>query len=168
VAKATDLLVEALGRVNETVHDVVDDLDRALLTARLDDDANTIAWLVWHLSRVEDDHVAGVAGTPQVWHDGWFDRFGLPFGRDEHGFGHGREQVAAVDVPADLLTGYHDAVHEATVDYLRTVDDTDLDRIVDERWDPPVTLGVRLVSVVNDTTQHVGQAAFAKGVLLRR
>ena len=43
----------------------------------------------------------------------------------------------------------------------------DLDRIVDTRWTPAVTLGVRLVSVINDSMQHVGQAAFVRGCLER-
>jgi hypothetical protein len=76
--------------------------------------------------------------------------------------------VAAVQVDsADLLTGYYDAVHERTVAYLTTLSDADLDRIVDERWDPPVTLGVRLVSVISDDLQHAGQAAYARGLIER-
>jgi hypothetical protein len=164
---ATELLVDALDRVHEGVHAVVEGLDRAALTHRLDPDANTIGWLVWHLTRVEDDHLAGVAGSDQVWHDGWFDRFGVPFGRDEHGYGHTSEQVAAVDVDGDLLVGYHDAVHSRAVALVRSLTDEDLARIVDERWDPPVTMSVRLVSVVNDCSQHLGQAAFVRGVLER-
>ena len=165
---ATDLLVDALGRVKETVHDVADGLDRAVLTHRVDPDANTIAWLLWHLSRIEDDHVAHVAGTGQAWlEDGWCDRFGLPFGPAEHGYGHTSAQVAAVDVDADLLMGYHDAAHARAVAYVRGLADDDFARIVDRRWDPPVTLGVRLVSVVNDCTQHVGQAALLRGIIER-
>jgi hypothetical protein len=134
----------------------------------VDPEANTIGWLVWHLTRVQDDHVADVAGRPQAWHeDGWYERFGLPFGRDEHGYGHTPEQVGAVDVAADLLRDYHDAVHRRTVGYLRSLADEDFARIVDERWNPPVTLGVRLVSVVNDCTQHVGQAAYVRGAAER-
>jgi hypothetical protein len=126
----------------------------------VDPEANTIGWLVWHLTRVQDDHVADVAGRPQAWHeDGWYEKLGLPFGRDEHGYGHTPEQVGAVDVSAELLGGYHDAVHRRTVGYFA--------RVVDERWNSPVTLGVRLVSVVNDCTQHVGQAAFVRGVAER-
>lgn len=166
--KGTDLLVDALDRVQETVHTAVEGLTRERLTGRVDDDANSIAWLVWHLTRIQDDHVAGVAGTGQVWHGGWADRFALPLDRDDHGFGHTSAQVAAVDVDADLLLGYHDAVHDRSVAYLRTVRDEDLSRVVDRSWDPPVTLAVRLVSVVNDCMQHAGQAAFVRGVLERR
>jgi hypothetical protein len=122
---------------------------------------------VWHLTRIQDDHVADVAGTEQVWTSaGWADRFGLPFEPADTGYGHGAEQVAAVRVPsADLLTGYHDAVHERTVAYARTLVDADLDRVVDHRWDPPVTLGARLVSVLADDLQHAGQAAYVRGLL---
>jgi uncharacterized damage-inducible protein DinB len=164
---ATKLLVDALDRVREEVHSVVDGLDRTALTQRIAPEANTIGWLVWHLTRVEDDHIAGVAGRDQVWHDGWYERFGLPFGRDEHGYGHTPAQVGAVDVDGELLAGYQDAVHARAADFVRTLSDEDLDRVVDERWDPPVTMAVRLVSVVNDCTQHIGQAAFVRGVVER-
>ncbi|MFP5252340.1 MAG: mycothiol transferase [Actinomycetes bacterium] len=165
---ASELLVDAFGRVHESVHEVMEGLAREVLVGRLDAEANTIAWLVWHLSRVADDHVAGVAGTEQVWlTDGWVERFGLPFAAHEHGYGHSSEQVAAVDVDGQLLLDYADAVHHRVVAYLRDLDDAELPRIVDRRWDPPVTLAVRLVSVVNDATQHIGQAAFIRGVLER-
>jgi hypothetical protein len=165
---ACELLVDALGRVKETVHSAVEGLDRRALAHRVDADANPIGWLVWHLTRVEDDHIAGVAGSEQVWlAQGWADRFALPVDAYDIGYGHTSDQVASVDVDADLLIGYHDAVHDRVVDYLRTVTDDDLPRIVDRRWDPPVTLAVRLVSVVNDCTQHVGQAAFVRGVVDR-
>jgi uncharacterized damage-inducible protein DinB len=161
-----DLLVDALGRVRDTVHSAVDGLTEEQLAYRIDGRSNSIAWLVWHLTRVQDDHVAGVAGTEQVWTAaGWYDRFGLPFDPKEHGYGQSSDAVAAVRASADLLTGYHDAVHEQSVSYVRTLSGADLDRVIDERWDPPVTLGVRLVSVVNDTTQHVGQASFVRGLL---
>jgi uncharacterized damage-inducible protein DinB len=168
--EVADLLVDAFERVRESVHDAVEGLTEEQLTARLDPDANTIAWLVWHLTRVQDDHVGDVAGVEQVYTaQGWVQRFGLPFDPQAHGYGHSSADVAAVRVgdPA-LLTGYYDAVHDQTVRYLRGLTGPELDRVVDEAWDPPVTLGVRLVSVVNDATQHVGQAAFVRGVLERR
>jgi uncharacterized damage-inducible protein DinB len=167
---STELLADAFGRIRETVHEAVDGLSAQELAHRIDDEANTVGWLVWHLTRVQDDHVAEVAGTEQAWTaQGWDARFGLPFPAGATGYGDGPQEVAAVRVPsADLLTGYHDAVHESTLRYLRGLTDDDLDRVVDKRWNPPVTLGVRLVSVVSDDLQHAGQAAFLRGVLLRR
>ena len=160
------LLTDALTRVRERVPAVVGGLDEDALAWRPDPDANSIAWLVWHLTRVADDHVAEVAGTDQVWtSDGWYQRFGLPFPAAAHGYGHSSADVAAVRASSDLLAGYHDAVVEAVLAYVGTLTPGDLDRVVDERWDPPVTLGVRLVSVLSDDLQHIGQAAYVKGLL---
>ncbi|MFB6437451.1 DUF664 domain-containing protein [Streptomyces sp. NPDC056411] len=166
---STDLLVDAFGRIREAVDDVVDDLGPDELSNRPDDDANSIGWLVWHLTRIQDDHVAGVAGIEQVWTaDEWYERFGLPFTGDDTGYGHSRKEVAAVrDISAQLLADYHEAVHDATVQYLAGVGEKDLRRIVDRGWSPPVTLGVRLVSVIADDLQHVGQAAYVRGLLGR-
>ena len=110
--------------------------------------------------------VAEVAGTEQAWTaEGWVDRFALPFPADATGYGQGDEEVAAVRADAALLLGYYDAVHARTLRYLDGVTEADLDRVVDERFDPPVTLGVRLVSVADDDIQHSGQAAFVRGVV---
>ncbi|HMK62592.1 MAG TPA: DinB family protein [Acidimicrobiales bacterium] len=158
------LLTDALERVRQGLHGVLDDIDEAHLTYRPDPEANTIAWLVWHLTRIQDDHVAAVAGTQQCWRaDGFCERFGLPFEPSATGWGQSAEQVGTVRCSSELLIAYYDAVHQATLRYLRTLGPPDLDRVVDEGWDPPVTLGVRLVSVINDDLQHVGQAAYLKG-----
>ena len=164
---SAELLADAFGRVAEDVHGAVDGLSEDELAERVDPDANSIAWLVWHLTRVQDDHLADAFGTEQVW-PRWAPRFGLPFDLSETGYAQDSKAVAAVRVPGDLLTGYHDAVQAATIPLLADVTDADLDRIVDRRWNPPVTLSVRLISVINDTTQHAGQAAFIRGLLLHR
>lgn len=161
-----ELLTESLERVLESGRAVVDGLTPDQLAARPAPDANPIGWLVWHLARVQDDHVADVAGIEQVWTaQGYADRFDLPFETGDIGYGHSSEQVGQVRADAELLASYLAAVHAQSIGYLQTVSAEDLDRVVDERWDPPVTLGVRLVSVVNDDTQHVGQAAYVRGLL---
>lgn len=160
-----DLLTDALSRVLDDVEAVLDGLDDTTLVRRAGPDANTIAWLVWHLTRVQDDHVAHVAGTGQVWtEDGYAERLGLPLDPDDIGYGHTSEQVGAVRASAGALLDYYRATHARTLAYVATVSAEDLDRVVDTRWDPPVTLGVRLVSVLNDCTQHVGQAAYLRGL----
>ncbi len=165
---SSDLLVDAFGRIRDLVHEVVDGASPELLTYRIDDEANTIGWLVWHLSRVQDDHIADAAGIEQVWTSGgWVERFGLPFGATATGFGQSSEDVAAVRVAPEDLAAYHDAVHERTLRFVRGLAEEDLGAVLDSSWDPPVTLGVRLVSVVGDDTQHAGQAAFIRGVAER-
>ncbi|WP_432007641.1 mycothiol transferase [Streptomyces parvus] len=163
------LLAEAFDRVGEAVHAAVEGLPPDDLNARLDEGANSISWLVWHLTRVQDDHIADASGTAQIWlTEGWADRFALPFDRTDTGYGHGGDEVAAVRVDsAEPLLGYFDAVQERTLDFVAGLEGHALDRIVDEGWTPPVTLGVRLISVVAEDLQHAGQAAFVRGVLER-
>lgn len=165
---SADLLTDGFGRIREAVHDVLDGLTEADLTYRVDPAANSICWQVWHLTRVQDDHVAAAGGLEQVWLSGWEKRFGLPLDQWDTGYGHSPDQVAAVRVPADLLAGYHDATYDQTISFVSGLTDHDLARIVDRRWDPPVTLAVRLVSVLSDDLQHAGQAEFIRGLLERR
>jgi uncharacterized damage-inducible protein DinB len=160
------VLIDAFERIEQSGLSAIEDLDEAQLAHRPAPDANSIGWLVWHLARVQDDHVADVAGREQVWTaQGYAERFGLPFDVDAIGYGQTSEEVDRVRVSAELLASYLSAVHAQTVAYLESVGGEDLDRVVDTRWDPPVTLGVRLVSVVNDDLQHVGQAAYVRGLL---
>ncbi len=168
---AVTVIEDAINRVGGAARRAVADLEVDALTWRPDDGANSIAWLVWHLARVQDDHVAEVAGSEQVWvQDGGFaERVGLPADTLDTGFGHGPDDVAAVqpDGP-DVLVEYLDAVTARTHQYLSEVTAEDLDRVVDDAWDPPVTLGVRLVSVIGDGLQHAGQAAYVRGMWERR
>ncbi len=162
----TQLLNDAFGRIAEGVSALLDGLDQEQLTHRVAPGANTIAWLIWHLTRVQDDHIADVAGTEQVWtSQGFAERFGLPFDDAATGYAQSAEEVGQVVASAQLLDDYLAATHAATLAFLDTLTAVDLDQIVDTRWDPPVTLGVRLVSVVNDDTQHLGQAAYVRGLL---
>ncbi|MFG2127441.1 DinB family protein [Streptomyces sp. NPDC048751] len=164
---AKDVLIDGFNRIQEEVRAVVEGLGPDELGARPSDDANSIAWLVWHLTRVQDDHLADAFDLDQVWlAQDWEKRFGLGLPRHDTGYGHTPAKVAKVRVDSgDLLTGYYDAVHEQTLKALRGLSAAELERVVDERWDPPVTLGVRLVSVLSDDLQHVGQAAYVRGLL---
>jgi hypothetical protein len=162
---ARTLLLDAFDRIRELVEPVGDDAPE-VLTFRPTPEANTIAWLVWHLTRVQDSHIADLAGTAEVWTEGgWVDRFALDLDRSATGYGATPAEVAALDAaPADLLAGYHAEVRQVTVGYLRGVDADELGRIVDEDWDPPVTASARLVSVIGDCLQHLGQAAYLRGL----
>jgi uncharacterized damage-inducible protein DinB len=163
---STEVLQDAFGRVRGVVHAVVEDLTPEELATRLGGKANSIAWLVWHLTRVQDDHVAAIEGVEQAWTaSGWATRFGLALDVSDTGYGHGPREVEAVKADAELLVGYHDAVYTNTMRFLANLADADLHRVVDDNWDPPVTMGVRLVSVVDDDMQHAGQAAFVRGLL---
>jgi len=164
-----DVLSDAYGRIQEIVHRSSDGLDSEGLAFRPEADANSIAWLVWHLTRIQDHHLSEIAGRDQAWTaDGWAVRLGMKADPDETGFGHTSDQVAAVRPvgPRDVLA-YHDAVAARTQQYLSTVDDEELDRVIDRSYDPPVSVGVRLVSVISDNLQHAGQARYLRGIVER-
>lgn len=163
------LLLELYGRVPPLAAAAVDGLDTTALTARPAPGANPIGWLVWHLTRVQDHHVAEVTGDAQIWVGGeWAARFGLDPDPSNTGYGHDDDDVAAVRPEGPgLLVDYLDVVHRRTTAMLAGLGAGDLDRVVDRRWDPPVTLGVRLLSIADDCLQHAGQAAYARGVLGR-
>jgi uncharacterized damage-inducible protein DinB len=165
-----DVLTDAITRIEETVERTLDGLDQAALVYRPDPDANSIAWLVWHLTRVEDDHVSEIADTEQAYvKEGWAERLGLAPDLADNGWGHDSEQVGAVRPErAEDLLGYLASVTRNTKAYLQTVTSHELERIIDRRWDPPVTVGVRLVSVIDDCMQHAGQAAYIRGMYERR
>jgi hypothetical protein len=167
-AIAVRLLGDGFGRIHEGVPSVLGGLSADELRWRPDADANPIAWLVWHLTRQQDSQVAHLAGTTSAWSGGWCERFGLPYDKHAHGYGMTSDEVAAFDVTdLGLLTGYHEATHRATLAWLDTVTDADWSRVVD-RWDPPVTLAVRAVSILEDSAKHLGQAEYVRGLALRR
>lgn len=163
---AKDVLDDAFARLPELYADVADGLDESRLNERPQGTGNPIGWLLWHLARVEDDHVADLTDSTQVWDDGWREQFHLPLKAHDTGFGHTSEQVDAVHITdASLLVEYYRAVNRRTRETFAGLKDDDLDRVVDEEQEPPVTAGVRLVSVQGDCLQHLGQAAYLKGLL---
>lgn len=163
------VLADAFDRIHQQVGSVTDAIAPATLRFRADPDANTVAWLVWHLSRVQDTHVADLAGHEPVWHgDGWVDRFALSLDAGDTGYGASTAEVGALDgVTADLLAGYHEAVDAQTTAYLQTLETKDLERVVDDSYDPPVTVAARLVSVIGDCSAHLGQAQYVRGLAAR-
>lgn len=163
------VLANAFGRIKDEVHGAAAGLSAAGLNYRPDPDANSIGWLIWHLSRVQDDHLAHLAGREQAYvKGGWAERLGLAPDESDLGYGHTSHQVAAVkfENPTTLLE-YYDEVHARSLEYVAFVAATELDRIVDERWDPPVSAGVRIVSVIDDCMQHAGQALYVRGMFER-
>jgi hypothetical protein len=165
-----EILTEAYGRIRSLVDQATEGLDSEALAFRPEADSNSIAWLVWHLTRIQDDHVSEIAGREQGWiSEEWYARFGMPANPSNTGYGHTSEQVAGVRPEGpEVLQGYHHAVSDRTLEYLTTIDADELDRIIDDSYDPPVSVGVRLVSVVSDNLQHAGQARYVRGIIDRQ
>jgi hypothetical protein len=169
VAATRELLRDAFTRLIEHVDEITDGLTDEQAHYRPSPNANSIAWLIWHSARVQDIQLAPIAGIEQVWlSDGWVERFGLDLPRNDTGYGHSPEDVAKVRASPDLLAGYYHAVHDVTLDFVARVTAEDLERIVDRNWDPPVTASARIVSIIDDCAQHLGQAAYVLGIAHRR
>jgi uncharacterized damage-inducible protein DinB len=165
--ESSDLLVEAYSHITRIVHQAADDLSQDQLAYRPEEGANSIAWLVWHLTRIQDSHLKNVVQLEEAWlTEQWDERFGMA-GSTGIGFGDGPEEVASMRPPRAILLGYHDRVVGRVLDYLPTVDADELDRIVDTNYDPHVKAGIRLMSVVQDNTQHAGQARYLRGMIDR-
>ena len=165
-----EVLIDLFERVSEHVHEAVDGLDAAALCTPPEPGANPIGWLVWHLTRVQDHHVAEILGQEQVWISGkWATGFGIAADPHNIGYDHSWKDVMSVQPEsAEVLIGYYEAVEARTREMLKSTTAADLDRVVDKRWDPPVTLGVRLISIADDDIQHAGQASYVRGILDRR
>ena len=160
-----EFLRDSFTRVIEHVDDLTDDLTDEVSFFRPTAEANSIAWLIWHSARQQDLQLCDIAGIEQVWtRDGWDDRFGLDLSGNDHGYGHGPDDVGKVRAPADLLAGYYHAVHKVTLEYIASVTADELERVVDTHWTPPVTASARLVSIIDDGAQHLGQAAYVRGI----
>ena len=162
----SEVYLELYGRIAPLARRAIRDLTPEQLCRIPEPGTNSIGWLVWHLARVQDHHVAELLDAEQVWESGdWADRFGLEPDPSNIGYGHSADEVARVrpDGP-DSLLAYLDTVETRTRVMLVELGAGDLDRIVDRRWDPPVTMGVRLVSIADDSLQHVGQALYLRGM----
>jgi hypothetical protein len=165
VAAVRELLRDSFTRLIEHVEELTDGLTDEIAIFRPTGTTNSIAWLIWHSARQHDAQLCDIAGIEEVWtRDGWVDRFALDLPREDTGYGHDADDVGKVRAHADLLAGYYHAVHKVTLEYIASVTTDELARVVDTRWDPPVTASVRLVSIVDDSAQHLGQAAYVRGI----
>ena len=166
VMETWEVLSDAFGRIETVVSGVLEGLELDKVNWRPGGEGNSIAWLLWHLARIQDEQIAEVAGIDGIWSAaGYAPRFAFALDEKDTGYGHSPQQVDAVQLKdLDLLRQYHEAVLAQSLGFLRGLDNVELDKIVDDHWDPPVTLGVRLVSIVDDCLQHAGQAAYIKGL----
>ena len=167
----TDLTIDHFGRVRGLLARCIEGLTVEQLMQQPDPESNPLGWNGWHLTRVQDHEISNLAGREQAWiEDGWHERFGMPADPDAMGVGDSMDQVRAFQSPeASVILDYYDAVYARTQEYLRTITPEALDRVLNEpRWDPMPTVGVRLVSVMNDCSMHAGEMAYLRGMLERR
>ncbi|MFC7455996.1 DinB family protein [Brachybacterium sp. GCM10030267] len=161
-----DILRDAASRPLDAAEALRDKLDAETLNAHVGGHPNSVAWLLWHAGREIDAQLADLADHQELWVSEDFAEL-TGFGEEGSrvGYGDSAEQARAVtaEEPGPLLE-YLSAVTEALLAYLDTLDEDALGDVIDDSWDPPVTRGARLVSIVDDAAQHVGQAAYVVGV----
>jgi hypothetical protein len=160
---ATDILLDGFTRVHDSLHRMLPDLSETELAQ---EPHPSIGWLAWRLTRVMDNNASRLAGKKQLWvADGWGERFGMTpspydFGRSA---AHSREQVRAFRASAGLLLAYHDAVYERMKNYLGGLSAEELARQIDaDRYQPPPTIAVRLISVLENAMVNQGQIGYLK------
>ena len=160
------IVIDALGRIQNTIRRVLDGMTPDQLYYRPAENSNSTAWVIWHLTRVQDHHISDMGGLEQLWtSDGWHARFGMEADVKNTGTGHTPGDVAKIRPDAETLQSYYDAVYERTKTVLSSLTSEDMDRELDEpQYNPLPTVGVRCASIISDNTQHVGQAAYIKGL----
>ena len=162
------LLTDGYGRILRVLENSLKGLTEDDLKWQPHADTNSIGWLTWHLTRVQDDHIASLVEEEQLWtKDGWHAKFNRLPDPNDRGFDHTPKQVAAFESPdVETLLTYHRAVLERSKRYFLTLSDDDLDRELNEpQYQPLPTVGVRLISVLSDNLQHAGQVAYIRGLL---
>ncbi|MDN5796228.1 MAG: DinB family protein [Intrasporangium sp.] len=166
---AVALLRDGFDRIHEGVASVLEGLSTDELSWGVDAEANPLGWLVWHLTRQQDGQVAHLSGLESPWKAQWHGRLGLAYKRGASGYGQSAEEVGRFAVEdGQLLVGYHDATHDLTMRWLDAMTDEDWRQVIDPSWDPPVTVAVRALSILEDSEKHLGQAEYLRGLLLRR
>jgi len=169
---ALDLLKNLVRRPIEALDNFWSDLDPSRLNSHPGGHPNSIAWLLWHTARETDAQIAPLMQQEERWTAEGFDtRFGFAdqnLGTADIGLGQSADDAWKITVEQTpegkaLLREYLETVYGQFSRWIESLTADDLDRIIDEQWDPPVTLGIRILSVIDDATQHVGQAAYIAG-----
>ncbi len=162
-----DLLTDGFNRLPGFLKNVLEGLTKKDLAWQPRPDSNSIGWLVWHLIRQQDAQISALMDEEQLWiKDGWYAKFNRSSDPKDNGFGHTPEQVAAFTPPDTQITlDYLQATVERTKQYFLSLTEDDLDRELDEPWFQPLpTVGVRLISILDDSVIHAGQAAYVRGL----
>jgi hypothetical protein len=161
-----DILTDGYNRIPDYVNRIVEGLSRDDLKWMPTKDTNSIGWSIWHGIRGMDAQIASLAGTEQLYiKDGWAAKFNRPADPGDTGFGDGPAELAAFEPPeASVLAGYTEVCVKRAIEYMGTLTAKDLDRELGGHWTPPPTVGVRLVSIMEDATIHAAEAAYARGL----
>ncbi len=163
----TESVVSTLQRNWAMVDSAMEGLDQETINRIPAEQCNSIAWILWHMSRVVDTFVnTRFQSRPQLWiAGGWHQRFGMGDDPDDRGVGWTMEQVASWSPPdLSVQLGYHQAVREAAAGYLSSATEADLAEVkVIPPAPEPRTVANALGQMVWDAVAHGGQIAYLRG-----
>jgi len=161
------MMMDAYSRIPERLEPVLTGLSKADLEWRPGPFANSIGWLAWHLARGQDKQIAVLMGKEQLWvKDGWYKKFKRSANPTDTGYGHSVAEVKAFRSPGSKMQmDYVRAVSARTKRYILSLKPAELNwKLNEPQWKPIPTVGVRIVSILGDGQQHLGQAAYIRGL----
>jgi len=163
--KAVDLIKMSLEENRDYIARAIKDLSPDELAWRPKPHSNNIAFLLWHLARVEDLWINRLilGGKSMYETDGWYKKFKTP--AQDSGFGYDQAKLAAWPVPTpELLQSYTAAVREKTLAFLKTTDEKKLDEPKDFILNK-ATVGWALSHLISEIGEHSGQIGYLRGVM---
>jgi hypothetical protein len=162
------LILDGYDRMPQELEEVLKGLKKTDLDWQPKTECNSIGWTVWHLARVQDAQIAELMNEEQVYlKQKWYAKFERPTDPKDTGFGDTPQDVASFKSPsANVLSGYIRSTIDQSKTYINAISNTELDRVLDEPWfQPRPTVAVRLVSILADGHQHIGEASYIRGLL---
>ncbi|MFC1994682.1 DinB family protein [Chloroflexota bacterium] len=128
-------------------------------------ECNSIAFISWHIARVEDFFVNRALQRKDELYEseGWQEKLGTP--PKEVGYQYTVGQLCAWPVPQlEVLRAYADSVREKTLAFLKHLAPARLSEV--PRPDrSPDSIGVTLGRISTEIALHVGQIAYLRGML---
>ena len=164
--EANELLTNLLKGNRSMVRKALDGLSDKEVATRPNSECNSMAWLLWHLSRAEDGLVSSLDGSAELWNDGWAEKCGISAETKGMGFGHKAEDLESFGVGSvDALKEYFGQTEKKVADYLASLSSEDLDKQVPSMMgDGTVPLGNIVQVIVNEAMVHGGQIAYLRGL----
>jgi len=141
-----------------------DDLTEDQMHYQSTPDSNSIAWMVWHSSRIKDQVTASIVGESEVWlADGWAERFGIA--PEANGIGDRPEQVTSFRVRSDFLLGYADAAHNVTIQRLSKILPAQLAQPSRYVLGDTRPVWRSLQGMLGDAYSHAAQVSYLRGMI---
>ena len=134
-------------------------------------DSNPIGWIAFHLTRVHDRTFSLLLGKVQAFVEGGFhELFGLPADTGTLS-GNTLDEVREFNPnSAELLSSYWTAARGHSHKFLEGLTETDIETPTPPGVgpaSPPETYRLTVARVTSDTSQHIGQIAYARGLVDR-